>query len=195
MRTWAVEMRNKIKPGRKLTEDYSCPEEKVHMARAVLAEVCGWRELPEKSLYRKSWRRMRRILTTEPLSDLTLSIQKMERRQHTQSQISQLWRCLSASRRQLPVFSSAGGRSSALPVIPEAFQVSQRAPEVLEQPVWGEPCPASEDSTSTEPAKQPGKGARSPAVVANDCASSGSIRPDRCDRVVARGKCPRPPSS
>lgn len=70
----------------------------------------------------------------------------------------------------------------------------QRASEVLEQPVWGEPCPASEDSTSTEPAKQPGKGARSPAAVADDGASSGSIRPDSCDRVVheENGSVPSP---
>lgn len=60
----------------------------------------------------------------------------------------------------LPVFSSAGGMSSALPVIPKAFQVSQGALEGLEQPVWGDPCPGREDSTCTEPAKQPGKGAR-----------------------------------
>lgn len=50
------------------------------MERAVLAEVCDWRELPEKHLESKNWRS---ILTTEPLSDLTLSVWKMERRQHT----------------------------------------------------------------------------------------------------------------
>lgn len=51
--------------------------------------------------------------------------------------------------------------------------MSQGAPEVPEQPVWGDSCPGSEDSTCTEPAKQPGKGARSPAVVAHDCPISG----------------------
>lgn len=57
------------------------------MERTVLTEVCGWRELPEKCLESKTWRR---ILTTELLSDFTLSVQKMERRQHTESQHNQL---------------------------------------------------------------------------------------------------------